>query len=303
MLDICQADIMRLDLDLLRVFDALLETGSVTRAGERLGLSQPATSAALARLRATFGDPLFVRQSRGLRPTPRAEALAGPVRRLLEDARALLRPTAFDPKVAQGVLRIAATDYAQVTLVLPFITCLRTEAPGLTVSVQPVEPETLVQRLESGQLDIALVTAEMASGTLKSRRLFDENYVCILRVRHPSADTLDIDRFCELDHAILSHGGLQSRGVTDAALQTHGRSRRVVAVLPSFLAVIDLVRRSELVAVIPARLAACAEGIISRPPPVPINGFTKIAVWHERSHHDPCHAWARDRLAALSTGA
>lgn len=291
-------DINSLDLNLLKTLDALIETRSVTRAADRLGLSQPAVSGMLARLRDTFDDPLFLRTQRGILPTARTDALADPLRRALAELAAVLQPVAFDPATAQGTVRIAATDYAQAAVVLPLLQILRSEAPGLRVAVQPVDVGAFADQLEAGRLDLALVTPEMAPDTLRARRLFDEDYICILREGHPAADALDLDRFCELDHAIMSHDGTRFLGATDRALDRLGRSRRVVASLPSFLVLIDLVRRSDTIALVPRRLADEAPGVVRRPAPLAVEGFTKIAVWHERSHHDPAHEWVRKRLAA-----
>ncbi len=296
------ANINAVDLNLLKALDALIETRSVTRAAERLELSQPAVSGMLARLREVFGDPLFLRAQRGLLPTLRTEALAVPLKRMLAEAEALLQPATFDPATAQGTLRIAATDYAQAALVLPLLAVLRREAPGLRIAVQPVDARAFPAQLEAGGLDLALVTPEMAPDHLRARRLFEETYACILRVGHPAAAGLDLDRFCALDHAIRSHDGTRFRGATDRALEAIGRSRRVVASVPSFLVLIDLVRRSDAIALVPGRLAQDAAGIVTCPPPPAVEGFTKIAVWHERQHHDPAHAWLRQRLADTGPG-
>lgn len=294
------ANITTIDLNLLKTLDALIETRSVTHAANRLGLSQPAVSAMLARLREVFGDPLFVRAQRGLLPTPRTEALAEPLKRMLSDAEALLQPAAFNPAAARGTLRIAATDYAQAAVVLPLLQALRAAAPGLRVAVQPVE-STFPAQLANGTLDLALVTPEMSPDTLRARHLFDERYICILREVHPALDALDLDRFCALDHAIMSHDGTRFRGATDDALDRLGRSRNVIAAVPSFLVLMDLVRRSDTIALVPQRLARGAPGIVTRPAPLAIEGFTKIAVWHERLHYDPAHAWLRQQIAELPT--
>lgn len=292
-------NIASLDLNLLKALDALLDTRSVTLAAARLGLSQPAVSGMLARLRDVFGDPLFVRAQRGLLPTPRALSLAVPLRRALAELEGLVKPVAFDPATATGPVRIAATDYAQAALVLPLLRLLRRQAPGLRVAVRPVEAG-FVDNLAAGTLDLALVTPQMATNSLRARRLFDETYVCILREGHPDANGLDLDRFCALDHAIMSHDGTQFRGTTDTALDAVGRSRNVVATLPSFLVLMNLVRGSDTIAMIPRRLVDGAEGLVLRDPPIAVPGFTKVAVWHERMHHDPAHAWMRDRLAGLA---
>ncbi|WP_339445062.1 LysR substrate-binding domain-containing protein, partial [Pseudomonas hunanensis] len=140
---------------------------------------------------------------------------------------------------------------------LPFMALLRREAPDIRLSIRPVALSILGQQMEGGDLDMALITPDMALDTMRSRRLFDEHYVCVMRKGHPAADArLTIDRFCSLDHALMSHDGSKFRGATDAALAQIGRSRRVVAVVPSFLVLIDLVRHSDLVAMVPSRLVA-----------------------------------------------
>lgn len=289
-------NITGLDLNLLKALDALIDTRSVTRAADRLGLSQPAVSGMLARLRDVFNDPLFLRTQRGILPTPRAEALAIPLKRMLADIETLLQPVAFDPATVHATVRIAATDYAQTAVILPLLQTLRAEAPGLRIAVQPVDKRSFPTQLESGLLDLALVTPDMAPDTLRARSLFDESYICILRAGHPAADKLDLDRFCRLDHAIMSHDGTGFRGATDEALARLGKSRRVITTVPSFLVLIELVRQSDMIALVPQRLTRNVSGIVTRPPPLTVAGFTKIAVWHERLQHDPTHSWLRQRL-------
>ena len=292
------SDIRGVDLNLLKALDALLDTRSVTKAAERLGLTQPAVSGMLTRLRETFDDPLFIRCQRGVLPTPRAEALAVPLRQALIDIHALLAPEAFVPARAAMTVTIAATDYAQKAVLLPLMSALRREAPSIRVSIRPVDLSSFGQQMESGKLDMALVTPDMALDTMHSRMLFSETYMCILRRGHPAGDApLDIDRFCALDHALMSHDGTRFRGATDVALEAVGRSRRVVAVVPSFLILIDLVRHSDLVAMVPSRLLADVRDLLVLPPPLPIPGFAKILVWHARLQSDPAQKWIRERLA------
>lgn len=294
------ADIRTLDLNLLKALDALLDTGSVTRAADRLGLTQPAVSGMLNRLRETFQDPLFVRTQRGILPTPRARSLAQPLRAALREIEGLLRPGEFDAASAEITVSIAATDYAQRVVLLPLLQALRAEAPGIRLSVRPVDAGALAQQLESGSLDLALVTPEMAPESLRARRLFEEDYVCVLRQDHPAARRpLDIDGFCRLDHAIMSHDGTRFRGVTDAELDKLGRSRRVAASVPSFLFLIEMLRNTDLCALLPRRLVAGVEGLVASEPPLAVPGFTKILVWHERTQHDAALGWLRGRLAGL----
>lgn len=295
------ADIRNLDLNLLKALDALIETQSVTRAAERLGLTQPAVSGMLIRLRETFDDPLFIRSQRGVRPTPRAESLAAPLRRALSDIQALLTPEAFDPAKAAMTVSIAATDYAQKAVLLPLMTVLRSAAPNIRISVRPVDLANLGQQMETGNLDMALITPDMALDTMRCRILFDETYVCIMRRGHPAADApLDLEQFCTLDHALMSHDGSQFRGATDEALAKLGRKRRVMAVVPGFLVLIDLVKNSDLVAVVPSRLVRDVDDLLIQQPPIAIPGFTKILTWHERLQSDPAQKWLRETLSGCT---
>lgn len=291
-------DIRALDLNLLKALDALLDERSVTRAAARLGLTQPAVSGMLTRLRENFGDPLFVRTQRGIVPTPRASGLAAPVKRVLGEIEALLRPPGFEPSTAGFTLSLAATDYALRAVVVPFLSALRHRAPGIRVAVRPIESDRVQARLERGDLDLALLTPEATSPDLHARRLFEEHYVCALRRDHPDAADghMPLDRFCALDHALVSYAGGGFRGVTDDALAGLGRERRVVVSVTSFLVLPDLLRASDLVAVVPRRLISGTEGLALLAPPLDIPGFTKVAAWHERTHRDPGHRWVRALL-------
>lgn len=294
-------DIRTLDLNLLKALDALLAERSVTRAAERLNLTQPAVSGMLARLRDSFDDPLFVRGQRGIIPTPRALQLAEPLRRMLGEAGAMLTPPVFDPAHARLTLSLATTDYAQQVMVVPFLARLRTVAPGVRVAVRG-EDMARMPRFEDGDLDLALMTPDSAPQGLHARHLFDETYVVAMREGHPDAGegALSLDRFCDLDHALVSLAGGGFHGVTDEALAAMGRERRVVLSVGSFLVLAQVLRTTDLVAVVPRRLALGAPGMTMRAPPVAVPGFAKVMVWHDRTHHDPAHRWLRDLLLRMA---
>lgn len=290
-------DIRTIDLNLLRALDAVLDERNLSRAAERLGVTQPAVSGMLTRLQESFGEPLFVRSQRGVQPTLRALDLAGPVKRILADVEILLRPSRFDPETASFTLTVAATDYALQAIVLPFVAKLRSLAPGIRLATRPIDEDRIAQQFDRDDLDLALMTPETAPPDLHARRLFDESYVCAMRSDHPDASTnaLSLDRFCALDHALVSLAGDSFRGVTDDALAQIGRSRRITLSLHSFLALAEVLRTTDLVAVVPRRLVAGA-GLASCEPPIAISGFTKLAAWHGRTHHDEGHRWARALL-------
>lgn len=295
-------DIKSLDLNLLRTLDALLDERSVTRAAARLGLTQPAVSGMLTRLRDSFDDPLFVRTPHGILPTARASQLAGPVKQILGDVESLLQPAAFNPATAAFTLSIAATDYAQQAVIVPFLAKLRQRAPGIRLTIRPVEGDRVQKAFERGDLDLALMTPETAAPDLHARRLFDETYVCALRAGHADAVTADLslDRFCALDHALVSYAGERFWGVTDDALTEIGRRRHIALSVTSFLVLADILRTTDLIAVAPRRLVANSAGLAMCAPPIPLPGFAKIAVWHERTHRDPGHRWVRALLFETS---
>jgi transcriptional regulator, LysR family len=295
------ADIRSLDLNLLRALDALLDERSVTRAAARLSLTQPAVSGMLTRLRGAFDDPLFVRAPHGMVPTLRAQALAAPIKQVLADIDTLLQPTRFDPQTAVMTWTIAATDYALKAVIVPFIAALKQRAPGIRVRVVAVEAEKLFAQAERGDIDVALLTPHSTPGELHGRALYEEEFVCLLRNDHPDAhEPLTLDRFCALEHVLVSWQGDSFRGITDDALAAIGRERRVGLSVSSFLVVPEVLAVSEMIAVVPRRLASTTEGFCLLVPPLPIPGFTKSMAWHERSHRDPAHQWLRALLLETS---
>lgn len=251
-----KSDIRTLDLNLLKTLDALLDERSVTRAAQRLSLTQPAVSGMLNRLRDYFDDPLFSRTPHGIVPTLRAQQLAAPVKQILSDIDILLKPTQFDPLTAALTFTVAATDYALKAVIVPFIAALRVRAPGIRVRVIPVEPVLLTTQFEQGKIDLALLTPDSTPDNLHSRALYDEEYVCLMRHAHPDAGgPLTLDRFCALEHVLVSYEGESFWGVTDEALASVGRQRQIGLSVSSFLVLPDILAISDMIAVVPARLA------------------------------------------------
>lgn len=291
-------DIISLDLNLLKAFDALFDERNVTRAANRLGVTQPAVSGMLSRLRDSLDDPLFLRAQTGIVPTTRAEELAPSIRRILSDIGGMLKPPVFDPATAEFTVSLAATDYALHAVVLPFLPTLRAKAPGIRVAIHPAESGHSQSRFEKGEVDLALITPETAPLNLHARHLFDETYVCAMRREHPDAgqETICLDRFCALDQVLVSLSGERFHGVTDIALANVGRQRRVVLSVTSFLVLVEILKTTDLIAIIPNRLAQHDASLSTMAPPVPISGFSKIAVWHDRIHRDPGHRWFRSQL-------
>ncbi len=296
-----KADLRTLDLNLLKTLDALLDERSVTRAAARLALTQPAVSGMLNRLRDYFDDPLFIRAPHGMVPTTRAEDLAAPVKRILADIDVLLQPVAFDPADADLTLTLAATDYALRAVVVPFIAALKVQAPNIRVRVVPVEPERLVNQLEQGKIDLALLTPHTTPDELHSRALYDERYVCMMRADHPDAGRpMTLDRFCALEQVLVSYEGESFHGVTDDALARIERTRRVGLSVSSFLVLPDVLAISDMIAIVPERMAENRAGMYVCNAPIDIPGFTKSMAWHGRTHRNPAQVWLRRLLLETS---
>lgn len=294
-------DLRTLDLNLLKTLDALLDERSVTRAAARLALTQPAVSGMLNRLRDDFDDPLFIRAPHGIVPTTRAEELAAPVKRILADIDVMLQPVTFDPRTSHLTFTLAATDYALRAVAVPFIAALKVQAPFIRVRVVPVEPDRLVTQLEQGKIDLALITPHTTPDELHSRALYDERYVCMMRADHPDAGKpLSLDRFCALEHVLVSYEGESFHGVTDDALTATGRARHVGLSVSSFLVLPDVLAISDMIAVIPQRMAENRPGMFVCDTPVLVQGFTKSMAWHGRTHRNPAQVWLRGLLLETS---
>lgn len=295
-------DLRNIDLNLLKALDALLDERSVTRAAERLSLTQPAMSGMLTRLRESFNDPLFVRSQRGVVPTQRALELGGPVKQMLADIAVLLTPTEFDPATATMTISIAATDYALQAVAVPFVLELKRRAPHIRVALLPIEHQHLHTQLERGDIELVLLSPLNSPPDLHARRLYDEHYVCVMRADHPAAQApLSLDEFCRLEHALFSYNGGCFSGVTDDALAKVGRKRQVMLSVKSFLVMTNIIRASDLIAVVPKRLVDNLEGLVTQDTPLPVEGFALAAAWHPRTHKDPAHRWIRELLFELYT--
>ncbi len=295
-----------IDLNLLVTLEALLIERNVTRAAERLHLSQPSVSVQLGKLRRLFGDRLLLPGPRGMVPTVRALELLEPLRATLSDLSRLVDSAApFDPAIAQLTWHIACADYAEQAILTQALLDIRKAAPAVRVAVHPLIAAQLAKMAESGAIDLAIMTSDAAPATLHRRALFTERYVLAVRAGHPVLEKpLTLARFCQLEYVLVSPDGGGFIGVTDTLLEARRRKRRVTLSVPHFLFVPELLRNSDLVAMLPLRLAASSTpGLEVVEPPIPVPGFEMVMVWHERSHKDPAHRWLRDRIAALTSAA
>jgi len=292
------------DLNLLVSLHALLDERHVSRAAVRLGVSQPAMSRALSRLRAMFEDPLLVRGRSGMEPTARALELAPQLETLLRDVRELVRPVHFDPAAATGRVCIAAPDIVAYMIVPGLIRLFAQVAPGLDLEIKKWSPEWRSQ-LDEGSIDLTVGVPAGDEPNLRSRPLVDTRWVCALRSGHPAlAQPWTAENFARLDHLVVSLTG-RGGGPIDAALEEMGLSRRIGLRVPYPLLSPLLVAETELVLTTPQWLAtklAAYVAIEVRQPPLRLPPIRAPMVWHERSHRDPRHRWFRQMLAQLELG-
>ncbi|HBO0862180.1 LysR family transcriptional regulator [Pseudomonas aeruginosa] len=303
-----QVDIGSIDLNLLKLFDALMRERSVTRAGLRLGLSQPAASRALARLRLMFADRLVVRGRHGLELTPRGEQLAGPVSRLLEDARSIISPATFEPAMATGQVRIAAHDHLGLLMLSGLMARLERQAPGLAVHVEPPAGDN-IQLVEQGQVDVALGVYETLPGSLHQRILYQDRLVCMLGSRHAaSMGHLTLSQYTAMRHVVVTISGMGESAV-DIALSNLGRTRHIALRIPHFLAAAMMVVDNGMLLTLPGRLAhllAKSLPLAVLELPLQVAPLSPSMIWHERFQGDPAHGWLRQQLVevagSLATG-
>jgi DNA-binding transcriptional LysR family regulator len=296
-------DTRNLDLGLLVTLETLLAERNVTRAARRLNLSQPALSARLARLREALGDPLLIPGQRGMILTQRALEMMQPLQEALEGVRRVVEQGApFNPKTLRATVVIAASDYVQYALLARYSVVSRAEAPMIRIAWRALDITALTTQMERGEVDLALARPETAPAGMRQRQLYEEEYVVVARQGHPAVrDALDLDLFCELDHVVVSTRGGGFAGPTDAALEAIGRRRTVALSTSGFLIVPEIVSRSDMIALIPCRIAVgWSDRVQVLEPPLHIPGFVITSIWHERTTNHPAQSCLRDRLAALA---
>src|SRR5437763_48408 len=289
-----------LDLNLLRVFDAVLQQRSVTAAAARLGLTQPAVSNALARLRALFGDALFVRTPAGMEATPLARGVAEPVRQalaLLDSA--LAHGPGFDPGSATRAFRFYMSDLGQIEFLPPLIERAQRAAPGVRLEAVALEVEDIADALASGALDLAVGFLPGLGPPVRRRALFRDPYRCLMRADHP-IKALTKRKFLGASHALVTYRG--GHRVVEEALERAGVARRIALRLPHFTVVPMVLERTDLICTLPARVAHVFERrgkLKSLPPPVAIPVAEVAVHWHERFEADQGNRWLREQVIEL----
>lgn len=299
-------DLHGVDLNLLVAFDALVAERSVTRAGKRIGRTQPAMSAALARLRSLFQDELFVRGSTGLQPTARALDLAEPVSRALaEIQRALNFTHVFEPKSSTYSLTVAVSEHPAHVLLPTLIEHLRDNAPNIALHVIGVTArDDAVAILDVGEADLSIGVPPTVSvgARIITQQLFEESFVCVVRTGHPvAAKPLDIDTFLSLSHLLVSPEG-ERYGRVDEALAERGLKRRLGLTLPHMYVAPVLIAKSDMIATLMSGVVAASgrKDLTILDPPLDLPSPAFAMSWHRRNDTHPVHRWFRDVVASLS---
>jgi len=318
----------RLDLNLLVAFEALAREQNVTRAAERLGVTQSAMSHALRRLRELLGDPVLVRGSGGMVLTARAEALIVPLRGgLVSIDRALAGPPVFEPQTARRTFRISSPDLFDVLAIPLLLERLRAQAPGVDVVVAVLDERRRAASLETGEVDLVVSpqvdetksgAGELEGSGFVRRVLFRDGFSCFLRGDHPalgvkraraagkkaSPPALSVEAYAGLSHALVSPRG-EGPGFVDGLLAKQGLSRRVALRVPHFFSALAIVEKSDLVLTGPSalvRLVPPSSAVIAIAPPLRLPRHALHMVWHERFSSDPGHVWLRQVLFDVSQG-
>ena len=296
-------DIRKTDLNLLLVFDAMHQHRHVTRAGEALGLSQPAMSAALGRLRTLFGDPLFVRSGTGMTATPRAEALAPSVRQVVQTiASDILQPTGFDPQTSQHAFTLLTPDIAEVNFLPRLLAELSHRAPQVQLRTTSMPRDSAATSLEGGHADLAIgYFPDLHKAGFFQQKLFATPHVCVLRKKHPEVGArMTMAQFMRLSHAVVRPNGREH--VFEQFLQQQGLVRPIAVELSHFMSLLPIVEGSDVVATVPLDLAEffVRHGQVRyvdtpmKSPVIPVHMF-----WHQRFQKDPAHEWLRQVMHRL----
>lgn len=294
-----------LDLMDLRIFDEIYKTRSLSRAAETVGLSQPTISIRLAQLRKHFDNPLFVRTSTGMQPTPRALELAIPIRQALDVLKAGLEPQAeFNPAGSTRAFTLLMSDIASSAFLPRLMERLRREAPGITVRVLQLSHTAYRAMLETGDADLALGHLPMLKHGFYQQLLWRHGYVCIARTGHPRIGRkLDMERYLECDHVSVAVLGPQGDPV-ERALARRGLKRKFVLDVPGYLVLPKIVANTDLVATVSESLlasvgvqAGAQDGVRALELPFKVPATEVRQCWHGRFHHDPGNRWLRATIA------
>jgi DNA-binding transcriptional LysR family regulator len=305
-----QIDIKDIDLNLLIILKILLDENNVTKASEKLNLSQSATSHALQRLRKMFDDPLLERSRTGMRPTARAMALKEALANILLEIQQLVEEPIFRPEVARGTIRIAASDYATTTILPPILKQLAIDSPYINIECYDWHLDTL-EHLKVGEIDLGLgvVHLDNADRQFRCQNLFKESFASVVRADHPILQSsITLEAYLSWSHALVTITGSPVQSIekshkshVDRILAELGVERRVMLKLPHFLSAALIIDGTDLILTLPRRIALLFTNIANIAvfePPLDLGVYEYMQVWHSRSDNIPLQVWIRNIIAA-----
>ncbi|EJM99809.1 LysR family transcriptional regulator [Herbaspirillum sp. YR522] len=299
-------DFHGIDLNLLAAFDALMSERNVTRAATQVGVSQPAMSAALSRLRLLLADQLFLRSADGLLPTPRARELAEPITQALRQIEAaLVTKSPFAPEKASLSYHLGMSDYAAFVVLPALLEAVAIQAPGVTIHVHAFnDRDDAVSLLDAGAIDVAIgVPPTSAEGRILTRPVLSDEFTTIIARDHPAARrAMTLQTYLSLVHVLASPEG-QRHGLVDQALAQLNRQRTLALTLPQMFAVPAVVARTQMSATVLKRVALnspVGNQLVMFAPPVALPPIEFHLIWHRRSDGNPAQAWLRESIAAVT---
>lgn len=299
------SNLRNFDLNLLLAFDVLMQERNVTRAAERMFVTQSAMSHTLHRLRQQLDDPLLVKTPSGMQPTDRALNLVVPVRSLLLEMDRLLEPPqAFDPATSHRRFTIAATDYMEFLLLPNLSRLIEKYAPGVDIHIKRTESLFPVTQLENGSLDVVLGFASVLEppAQLNCELLFDDQMACVVREDHPKIRHAPaLEDYLAASHMLISRTGSQV-GVIDEKLTEMGLERRVNLIVPHFLSAPLIVAETDMILSLPYRLAAQFRKLVALkilPVPLELPNYDLAMIWHPLREKDPAHCWLREQIMTI----
>ena len=291
-----EVNLSALDLNLLVALKALLDERNVTRASEKIGLSQPAMSRALQRLRVMFKDPLLVKGVSGMTLTARALDLYAPLQVILNDISHIVTAPAVEPSEMQGELVISTRDYEMAAILPDVIRKVNSKAPGLTIKVSLLSGDDL-SPLERNELDFVIAGTDKSAATLCRKTILRDNFVCVMSAQNPAAKKkMTLEKYLEMRHCVTQITDYRT-GIIDTHLAEHGHSRKVVVKVPYFmLAASPIIANSDLIATMPRRLAEMLgerTDLVFADVPFKVRDFAIHLYWHVRNQTNPMHSWLR----------
>ena len=307
-------NINRIDLNLLVYLDVLLRERNVTKAANQLGISQPAMSNGLRRLRQLFDDPLLVRTSEGMTPTERASELAPLVRDVLSDIEKAVQPqTAFDPQNSDRVFRIMASDYTESTLLPALLAELDKQAPNVSLDILNPSDVGFLD-VEQGRVDLVINRFDTMPQSFHQTTVWTDHYACLLSVDNPILTNFDLDSYLQAQHVWVSKTGMgvgvginpkdeQRLGWVDEALRKHGKKRRITVFTRHYQAAMRLAEQRNLVVTVPAKAAQVESKnprVVIKDPPFHIPAFDLKMAWSPLLQHNPAHQWMRRLITTIA---